>query len=708
MFGQWKTPPQVLYPSSGSGMKKSTSMPAFNTVSGTNPPPHLGVGTGLDSATSPYAMDESQDFGDDFMGYDLGEGSLATPPGPIPMSSFHAPSMEHAPIPPGAQPRYPGHASAVGYDGSGYHANNTDMRKVMSQQDLHSAWPTSPEAMMDLPPPSGPTAIPPPQQRGGQVRLGLLKYEPGHQIHGSSSSSMSGSPIPMSPASASPQDSTGGIGSRGQRGTGKRRGDHLDRATTVEAPQLPQSSSYTNPRHSLLSQNGMTFSSSMPSPSAASAFDDDSAMSVTGDSSGRREKRLARNRASAKMRRLKKKTMTDSLELEVNDLLRSIEFLSVLDKRRQNAKINAASIRSTGASGANGGLGKSAACPFSVQDLREAYTASRQPMQVYDDPVLMPKSAATSKKTQEEEDAAAVQQRIDEELSAMDEGELYKMFWENLVAGPTQDMSVSRPRRRAATEMFTDWEAGWADFLRISGAENSAMYFLLADQLTSTEESARATNVRRNATKSLYYRKPMPAGMSGGSGVGLGLDYHEDIGELPPASLSAPANAVTTTPKPKVLPERGASHMSAQARKVAGIDEQPLSQVYAASGHVPTNSNGSEQPLTPAQVKQKLEMLRKDLQKTLQFTDEQRAQIRQLAVGLQREQICLHAFHRILTAMATNEWLMYPAIEEIHEGFRGVLLTNQMEKFKAWSLDNLRAIRSLDIVPPRTTQQQFP
>ncbi|GBG23925.1 Hypothetical Protein FCC1311_001442 [Hondaea fermentalgiana] len=728
LFGQWKTPPQVLYPSSGSGMKKSTSMPAFNTNNG---PARMDLGDGSNEGAGPgiggshvspsYPLEDGQDFGDSFLGYDLDDAGVAssqTPPTPVP---YHAAGMSgHGGGMPGH--RYPGGpngASSAAGGGAGFAGHGlppNDMRKVMSQQDLHSQapWPNSPESMMDV---SANAANAAAHQRGGQVRLGLLKYGSGRQQPGASgpyglaspSTSLSGSPMPVSPSS--PQDASDGSGHRsprGSRGTGKRRGERLDPSVISESSSHapPAASGYTNPRHSLLSQNGMTFSSSMPSPSATSPYaDDDSMMSVSGDNSGRREKRLARNRASAKMRRLKKKTMTDSLELEVKDLLRNIEFLRLLDTRRQTGAGKGAT--GSRASAQSSGLGTTA-CPFSSQDMRDAYVASRQPMPIFDEPGMAPKPPAGAKKTQEEEDAAAVQQRIEEELATIDDAELYRMFWKSLVAGPTQDMSVSRPRRRTATEMFTDWQTGWLDYVRTSGAENGAMYLLLADRLAISEAATRATSVRRNTGKNLYYRKPMPAGMPGGAGVGAGLDLHADADELPPASLSAPANNTTTAPpKPKgASARRGGSGAFTQPRKVPGMDMMPRSNLYSDGGAIP-NVDKIDPPQSPADVQKRIEALRKDLQNTVHFTDDQRAQIRQLSTGMQKEQICLQAFERIITSLAANEWLMFPAIEEIHEGFRGVLHASQMEKFKAWSMRNLEAIRSLDIVPPRTTQQSY-
>jgi len=637
LLGQWNTPPHPLFASSSSsasasssqqssGMKKSVSMPAFA---------HQHAST-----TS---------------------SSIALPPG-----------------------QWGGVSPSGG------------IRRAVSSQDFQ-AFPVSPDdpglaspqesSSHDVA--SGHLAVPPKAtMKGGHVRLGLLRYGREDGDLSEVSSSREG------------KSST----TRRSARVGKRRGSLLDR-NKVEEGETAYSG---NPRKSMLAQTikreeeegqpplmedesvpmppllDMKFETDMKagvnsSPAIGNSkftaktkggkakgknnakskktkakistddFENNYQEEEGDDAETRKAKRLARNRAAARMRRMKKKILADWLQTEVEEILRKIDFLSEVSVRQNDMRPLDPRY---------GVLDRP------LQQLQRAFQLSNRPMNIADEEGI---KQAPGFRKQKEERASALKPHEDMQLSELNKDDLQEFLAENLISGKTQDNTMSKPRRMAMIEGFLDFQVGWADSLRTAAVQNSVIRCLLSSQRDAmSDQAGSAMRIRHEMTFERYNRSE---------------NYKAEVmnsSPMPPVVMSRSAAS-------NIKKERDEESNSLARKRVQGIDPFPLSQMYKQN-HSPTT----------AEIQETARKLGEDLQKTVNFSPQQLSEIQRLSKGLQKEQLCAHAFHRIVMSLAHRQWLCYPEVEEMIRNFKGVLQGNQMSQFMRWTEQN---VKNIDGIP---------
>jgi len=363
------------------------------------------------------------------------------------------------------------------------------------------------------------------------------------------------------------------------------------------------------------------------------------------DKEERRQRRLARNRASARMRRLKKKTMADRLDLEVEDLQRSIAFLRVLESCRNSH---------------NGPKPKLSQLSRSV--LECAFEASKQPVNPNDEQELIGRldGSKTGVKKQSDKEKQQLASDVREQLIQLSVADLRELALQHLGGNKSQDNSIHVIRRNAAAQLFLDSQITLVELIRSMATSNSALYVLLAAELNVTEQGAKGATSRTKKTNKAFLDS---------TGIGVSANPSEEDAQMPMENT------------------RGAT----QTQKAVGIDPLP-----EESSRKP-RSKGEK--LSQQDRQAKMRALQSNLAARLNLSAQQRQQIAQLGHGLQKEQLCCQALLHISLMLSLSKWMNFPTIEQVQDGFRGVLLANQLDKFSTWSKRNIGAINALEITP---------
>jgi len=576
-------------------MKKSTSMPAFNSL---NPK------VKTEAASHDYSHDD---------GGALPGSTNFTLQDPPPMN---APMGYEQDSTGGSNSSLKFSSSSQNYSGGGY-IEGGDIRRTMSHQDFpnHVGWEDH-------------IGIEPGMVKGKSVRHGLLNPAP---------VSKNGHPL--------------------QRASSKRSAQELDKHVSfanrnVRDNELGDSKSG--------SENDLTDKQAQEQ---------------------RRLRRLARNRASARMRRMKKKTMADSLEVEMDDLIRSIKFLGELEKFRKHCPQTV-----------DGCLGY----PRGV--IEDAYIKSQEPL---DREKSNKKDTNAGKSQEDNETPEQTVERIRMELRHQDNAEIQEILLKSLVTGKTQDRTISVYRRKLVTKLFEDSQIAFAELIRQSGAENDALYSLAAKyQVVLTDLGHEVASHRRFTSCYVHTddadakRQQEQACQKQREQMANG----EKNGERKVSKVKGkqqPNQEVNA-----VLCSGNINNLAGRPEKV-GMNPFPCNSMYTpgGQGRVPTQKQD---------IEHKMNHLRADLLQTLQLTEQQKMQIQQLGRGLQKEQLMCQAFYRVAASLSAHNWLDYPEVEQIQDGFRGVLLVPQIEKFHNWSKRNANAIEALDIAPSQDVDLEDP
>jgi len=213
---------------------------------------------------------------------------------------------------------------------------------------------------------------------------------------------------------------------------------------------------FSNPRHEMLQTDDTT----------ESIGDDDA-----------RNKRLIRNRAGARMRRLKKKNMVDLLKLEVEDLRHAINQLKTTQRYRETHSNESFGMVS-----------------YPNDALKSAYFSLHRGL----DP------------SEEDDDESSIladpeveRQRIMDQLMSLTKEDLEKILLQTLVSTSTQDSTISVPRKSASVQLFLDSLVSWAEFVRQSSVQNNALYLLCTSDSKDGTSSSCAAEIREHIMKEI-------------------------------------------------------------------------------------------------------------------------------------------------------------------------------------------------------------
>mmetsp|Transcript_2222 Transcript_2222/g.2544 ORF Transcript_2222/g.2544 Transcript_2222/m.2544 type:complete len:600 (+) Transcript_2222:429-2228(+) len=591
VFGQWKTPPQVLYPSSSSssGMKKSASTPAFPS----------GLGGSVDMTTG-------SEFGKK---NDSGRGSEFAES----FSNFHPRRQQMADIDP------------------------------LDMDDFMETSSGRPFSMMDdvldglANGPDDPFTVDGHVGRKRTVQ-GLTRMK-----------SEQGSPNPL------------GV-------PGPRRDDPFFAGEDILG------NSYSCPDFANLKHvKGPAHGGDLDGPENAEA---------------RKQKRLARNRAAARIRRQRRKTIVDTLERELVDLNRSIVFLRKINefKKKENQKARLGGY--IGVLSVPTSVVKSAHDTANEVDVKVANgvvttTSSFEPVSSNKPSVMQRAGSKSSVGREMNGDGDAKPSVPVNPFAGSDcpkhirsDDDARKVLLGYLVGNSQESNSLSMTRRRAAIQLFLDRQIKVCHKLATAGMVNCSPGSLLFNETHNGDGMDISENIR--ATTELL------------TAMKLSVTHH--VNGSPAHQKENSLNGKPATASAVKLNSEKPTPSEPPNLNVPGryMREGVLKQQNIFGEFTRTSAAASQDPKVADQ-------LAHELAQTLNLAGEQKAQLHQLSQGLQREQIKLQALQRISLSFACHGWLEYDTIEQAQGQFRGLLSARQMEHFYNFIVKNQEQINKLKL-----------
>jgi hypothetical protein len=600
VFGQWKTPPQVMYPSGGQpGIKKSVSMPMIASDGHGAYPQHGN--THRQEIQDGWRQDSQQ-------------------------QQQHQPGMHR------------GEGSRVDNMNGGGAGGN--IRRTTSYNNV-GRWPdTVPEDYSNAPGSRTP---------GGDADMStMLGSVPplhssglGGRTHSDGINTSSKSLSTLMPGS-------GGGGTTGKRTASAGGLSHGGLVTGGGKGSARMQSLKSGSSGSLSTDGAKTTASA---PAAVGELSGASAAAAAEDDEEKRSKRLARNRASARMRRLRKKTIVETLEIECEQLTQTTTKIKQWLQDGDLLLADPDLVQSLLGGQSDPGTTPADAAAKALREQLVAVLGGQ-------------KEAHTISMARRR---AGMQLLVDRQVAlarALEEDSLFNSGLSALTLDPASAMStVVRGQERAAAHA------------RAQDGYRRAMTFQLASHLPVTEQEFAERN-----------KRPNTGATTSGGVMGMMTDNSSSV-SLPLRGSDA---AMTGS---------GGGGRVSHASRLLGL-AVPMA---AASGSGSINANMMNNGAA------EIAAMRRELRDMLKLSDDQQRAVSQISsISMDKEAVKAQALARVCVAVASHDWFEFPCLEQTVSQFRGVLTATQMNKFLVWSQRNGEAIKALPIAvtDTRHTHQQ--
>jgi len=418
----------------------------------------------------------------------------------------------------------------------------------------------------------------------------------------------------------------------------------------------------------------------------------------TEDGSLRKQKRLARNRAAARIRRQRRKTIVDTLERELVDLNRSIAFLKKIAAYKENEKRKRPEERCIGVLSipkSNIISAHESATNIEVKVANGTVTASALPGSINAPKgSVLQKASAKSKsmkrgqEDEDDEDDDMMDERSsgalptnpfaagDTPVHIQTEVEAKQVLLEYLVGNPQETNSLSMSRRRAAIQLFLDRQIYCCHKLACAGLTNSYAGSILFESdvrngsVKKSESIGTITELLRSMKLSLTHH------------VAGSPAHHKENSLAGKPAMSSAVKLNSEKPTPSVPPDLS----------IPGtVMRRGVIEAHSLFGKF------TQPPVSSKVSKTMTAQLAMELSQTLNLSPEQKSKLRQLSHGLQQEQIRLQALQRVALAFACHGWLEYDTLEQAQGQFRGLLSDRQMNYFYNFIWKNQVQIDRLDL-----------